>query len=106
VTGPHPLSPKVVLKGPEVRLRDNDPERSIQVKPAARGLTGSQELTWDAWAARVGGCGGRDGLVAGDAEASSVLAIDLVIGRANSFMRNRSEASMPMRATSSRGVPP
>jgi hypothetical protein len=45
---------------------------------------------------------GRAGLVAGDAEASTVPAIDMSSIGTNSFVRRRSEASMPIRATSSR----
>jgi hypothetical protein len=70
-----------VLGRPEVRRSDDDPETAVQVKHPDRAFTGSQELTSEAWAARVRECGGRARLVVGDAEASTVPAIDLVIGR-------------------------
>jgi hypothetical protein len=41
--------------------------------------------------------------MAGDAEAGTVPAVDLVIGRASWFMRRRTEASIPLQATSSSG---
>jgi hypothetical protein len=81
VSGLHPLSSDVVLQRPEVRHSDDDPERGIQVKNPGRAFTGSQELTSDAWAARVQECRDMAGLVASDAEAGTVPAIDLVLGR-------------------------
>jgi hypothetical protein len=72
-----------VLKRPDVRCSDDDTETAIQLKHPNRAFTGSQELTSDAWAGRVRECGGRAGLVAGDAEASSIPGTDLVIGLDN-----------------------
>jgi hypothetical protein len=70
----------VVLNRPDVR-RSGDPETAIQVKRPDRAFTGSQELTSDAWAARVCECAGTGGPVAGDAKVSTLPAIDFVIGR-------------------------
>jgi hypothetical protein len=81
VSSLHPLSLDVVVKRPGARLSDGDPETAIQVKSPGRAFTGSREVTWDAWAARVQECSDRGELVAGDSEASTVPAIDLVIGR-------------------------
>jgi hypothetical protein len=81
VFGVPPLSWDVVLGRPEVRRSDDDPGTAVQVKHPDRAFTGSDELTSDAWAARVRQCGGRDGLGAGDAEARVVPAVGLVIGR-------------------------
>jgi hypothetical protein len=81
VSGLRTLSLDVVLKRPDVRRSDDDPVTAIPVKHPDRAVTVSQELTSDAWAARVWECGGRGGLVAGDAEASTAPAMDLVIGR-------------------------
>jgi hypothetical protein len=81
VSGVHPLSPGAVLGRPEVRRSDDHPETAVQVEHPDRAFTGSQELTSESSAARVRECGGRAGLVAGDAEASTLPAVDLVIGR-------------------------
>jgi hypothetical protein len=80
-SGLHPLSSDAVLKRPEVRRGDDDPGTAIQARNPGRAFTGWEELTSDALVARVQECSGRGGLVAGDAEASTVLAIGLVIGR-------------------------
>jgi hypothetical protein len=98
-----PLNLDVVLKRSDVGRSDDDPEKAIQVKSPGRAFSGSQELTSDAWAARLRECGGGAGLVAGDAEACTIAAIDLVIDR-DKLVRRCTEASMPMRATSSRGA--
>jgi hypothetical protein len=80
VSGLHSLSLDVVLKRPDVRCSDDDPETAIQLKHPNRAFTGAQELTSDAWAERVRECGGRAGLMAGDAEASTTPGTDLVLG--------------------------
>jgi hypothetical protein len=81
VPGLHPMSLDVVPQRPDVHRSDDDHQTAIQVKHPGRAFTGLRGLTSDAWAARVQECGGIAGLVAGDAEASTVPAIDLVIGR-------------------------
>jgi hypothetical protein len=93
-----------VFERPDVRRGDDDPETAIQLKHPNRAFTGSQELASDAWEDRVRECGGRGGLVAGDAEASTVPAIDLIMGLDKLVRAKPLGSSMPMRATPSRGA--
>jgi hypothetical protein len=104
VSGLHPLSLDVVPKPPDVRRSDDDPERGIEVKNPGRAFTGSQELTSDAWAARVQECGGMAwrGLWRVMPKPALFRPLTWSSVGTNSFVRRRSEASMPMRATSSR----
>jgi hypothetical protein len=82
VCGLHPLHLDIVLKRRGVRRSsDDDPQTAIMVRNPGRSLTGSQELMSDAWAARLREYCGRGGLVAGDAEASTIPAINLVARR-------------------------
>jgi hypothetical protein len=100
VAGLHPLSLEIVLKRPEVR---RSAWAVLQARHPDRAFTGSQELTSDAWGARVRECGGREGLVAGHAKAITVRRLTWSLVGTDSLMQRRSEPSMPMRGPRSRG---
>jgi hypothetical protein len=82
-TGFHPFSPEPVLGRPDVRQCDDDPETLMQLKHPDRAFTRSQELTSDMWAERVRARGGRNGRVSGEAEADTLSALGVVMGRDN-----------------------
>jgi hypothetical protein len=50
-------------------------------KRPSRACRESQDLTSESWAEGVPECGGREGLVAGDSEASTLTGLGGVVGR-------------------------
>jgi hypothetical protein len=74
----------------------------IRLKHLGLAFTGSQELTSAMWAGRVRACGDRDGRGSGEAEADTLPAPDVVLGRDNLVRAAPGEASGVVMAILSR----
>jgi hypothetical protein len=106
VTSLLPFCPGLVLERPDVRLCDDDPETLIRLEHPELAFTGSQELMSAMWADRVRACGGRDGRVSGEAEADTLPALDVVMGRDNLVRAAPGEGFRCHDGTPLHGYPP